>query len=82
MSHLAKITGISGLERWLARAGGETPEKKHARRFRSADAARAAARTHLAVFAPAVQRLMRYEAVPVDVDAGAAGELGASEEAI
>lgn len=70
MSCLAKITGISGIERYLARDGSETPEKKRAKRFRSEDAARQAARTHVAVFAPVVQRLMRYEAVPADVDAG------------
>lgn len=80
LSYLAKITGISGLERYLARKGGETPEKKLARRFRSEEAARAAARHHVAVFARVVQRQMSYEAVPVDVDE--AGELEEDEEAI
>lgn len=66
MSYHAKIIGISGIERFLARDGGETAEKKRARRFRSDEAARAAARMHVAVFAPVVQRSMRYDAVPAD----------------
>lgn len=72
MSHVAVIVGISGRERYLARAGtsrnGEVPDRKHARRFRCAASAETAAQTHIATFKPLVQRLVSYRVEPADAE--------------
>jgi hypothetical protein len=65
MTFVAIIEGISGTERFLSRAGPETPEKKNARRFRSEATAAAAAKAHVNAFPPVITRAMKFRVEPL-----------------
>lgn len=62
MAHLAKITGISGCERFLANRC-EVDDVKKAKRFRSEEAAKRAAEAHIKAYPRVVQRAMKFEIV-------------------
>ncbi len=65
MSHVAIITGISGVERFL-KGRSETPEAKEAQRFRSEETARRAAQAHIEAFPPVVRRQMKFIVKPIE----------------
>lgn len=55
------ITGVGGGERYLGRDRSEVNEAKHAKKFRSPDAAATAARAHIEAFPPVIQRAMKFK---------------------